>query len=561
MHFRCVIVGNLASSIMATGHQLSVITNLCVKPPSFISSAKRNNENNLVDETYFSDSENVDPINEPIGFKTSFNDAHSGNVDNLEGLSDTEFYKKLIELRKEHKKTLEICERLYNDKLGSLSTPSPKSNIFPDYVLPDSEEFATASDSHSKETSGFGLQNLAFSADRIRDMSITGKPPSGKSFKRSVSPLTFPGEQNSLYNDETSVGEFWHHDSLISSHSDVESREISRRSMSNIHNDTRASAMSKIEDMFVDFTVDEYAPRTRQRSNSTSALATSKKEVKEWQHKVTIPQPFSMTLREETKPKKKNALIAELEKQREEKIKREEAECQKSFKARPVPANVYLPLFEEIMEKKEARRREIKQNRTEILQTMQKPFKFCLRDDKMKARQSCLESEFKPKTEFKASPYPAHIFDNHINDKILEEEEYRKIRVQMRSEELLRSASLPPNMEARGKEYIIGKSRQKARIEKMQNDLSNDSFRPKISHDVPNFSEIHQKFLREVEGKRQPKEATFCKPFVLRTEERLQRQKSLNASTSTHDDRNDKEYRWPYANKNSQVLSKSLGEI
>ena len=41
---------------------------------------------------------------------------------------------------------------------------------------------------------------------------------------------------------------------------------------------------------------------------------------------------------------------------------------------------------------------------------------------------------------------PDYLFDDNINEKVTEEQLYRKIRVQMQSEKLLRSSSLPPNM-------------------------------------------------------------------------------------------------------------------
>ena len=55
---------------------------------------------------------------------------------------------------------------------------------------------------------------------------------------------------------------------------------------------------------------------------------------------------------------------------------------------------------------------------------------------------------------FKAKPFPEHLFHNVHAEKMKEDEEYRKIRIRMRSKDLLRSASLPPNMKSRGKKII-----------------------------------------------------------------------------------------------------------
>jgi len=48
-------------------------------------------------------------------------------------------------------------------------------------------------------------------------------------------------------------------------------------------------------------------------------------------------------------------------------------------------------------------------------------------------------------------------------EKMEEEEEYRKIRVRMRAEELLRESRLPPSMDAREKSKELNKIRQMAR--------------------------------------------------------------------------------------------------
>lgn len=546
---------------MATAHQLSVITNSCIKSPVTVRQTSNNKAEQLQYASDQFDTENIDPSHQTTESRTM----PAGFAANLDELSDEDFYKRLVELRNEHKKTLDLCERLYNEKLGYLSNPTSPGSWG---KLSQEHEPAfkpnRSADDFMVKTGGFSVQNTSGSSasDKIRDMSaVTGKPPSGRPYKRLDASAMSDGAYDASFFSDNVEQDFWHHDSFRSSLSDIDNlTKPKERNYSAIHNNTKAMAMSKIEDMFTDFTVDEYAPRTRQRSNSTSALASKKSEEKEWRHRITIPQPFNMTVREETKPKKKSTVAEELKKQREEKLKLEEAECQKVFKARPVPANVYLPLFEEIMEKKEARRRDIKENRTQLLQSMQKPFKFSLREEKLRSeRHACLDNDYiiRPSSskQFKANPYPDHIFDNQVNDKILEEEEYRRIRMQMRSEELLRSASLPPNMEARGKEYVEAKSRQKARIEKLQQSVIEDyAFRPQISHEVPNFSEVHKRFLKEVEGKRQPKEATTCQPFTLRTEERGMR------ASSARDVRGDsREANGNSSRRNSQDFTKSLG--
>lgn len=93
---------------------------------------------------------------------------------------------------------------------------------------------------------------------------------------------------------------------------------------------------------------------------------------------ITVPQPFHMTLREAQKKAQWMASPASFERERlqAQKQGQEEAECQRQFRAQPVPAHVFLPLYQEIMEHKEARRQAGIQKRKELLLSSLKPFSF-----------------------------------------------------------------------------------------------------------------------------------------------------------------------------------------
>ncbi|KAG8126303.1 hypothetical protein E2320_021459 [Naja naja] len=69
----------------------------------------------------------------------------------------------------------------------------------------------------------------------------------------------------------------------------------------------------------------------------------------------TIPQPFKMTLRETHQRPQflKSQALLEKESTAYKRQLQEAAECQKQFRAQPVPAHIYLPLYQEIMEKNE----------------------------------------------------------------------------------------------------------------------------------------------------------------------------------------------------------------
>lgn len=146
-----------------------------------------------------------------------------------------------------------------------------------------------------------------------------------------------------------------------------------------------------------------------------------------WASGMTVPQPFNMTLREVKKktqlPKSRTSL--DLEKQLVEKREAEEAEeaeCQKQFRAVPIPAHVYLPLFDEINESKENQRRLNLDRRKEILLSIQKPFSFAEREEKKKeqtrqmlrtAPPSTLSGSIKPKVKNKI---PKSVQDPTISD-------------------------------------------------------------------------------------------------------------------------------------------------
>ena len=242
-------------------------------------------------------------------------------------------------------------------------------------------------------------------------------------------------------------------------------------------------------------------------------------------------------------------------------MKEEEAECQKKFKATPIPAHVYLPLYDELMEEQETRRRHNKKTCAEMIKSSVKPFKFSQREEEKKkirtAKHQAMWNDNEPqKKNFKANPFPAHLFDTTGSDRMKEDEEYRRIRVQMRAEEQLQKAALPPNMRSRGEEYFYGKSRSKtnaAKAKKSGIELEPE-FRPHVNQTMPDFEEMHRQFQRELSRRKLAKEATTCKPFNLRTNS-IASSRSKIYDDIMHDEETLKENRWPFANPRSRPRS------
>ena len=531
-------------SNMATTHQSVSVTNSCFKQPvhpqTGLPTSKVERENDPLLNTWHPDntqSHGYDEsgLSKSVNFDTSNSLANTMHQD-MSGMADDEFYQKLVTLKQEHKKTLELCERLYTEKIDkkryeAKTNPTSVSVSYDFNMVPrpqDTMDMNNDIAEHNREYEELRKSLLLSNKDRIRDMS-SSKPPSGR--PKTADPSMRTGSREAL-------------------------------------NDSAVSGRSTVSGMWENFSVDEYTPRpsSRPRSASMSRLSSSrsksskdaenekKKKGQEWKHKITIPKPFHMSLREANKEPKQSRAAIELEMQREEAARKEEAECQKKFKAQPVPAHIYMPLYDELNEKEETKRRENKERNKELLMSQDKPFKFMVREEeKAQQRRSRPKSAHhldsgKKKTPFKAKPFPEKLFEGTVTDKLKEEEEYRKIRTEMRSRELLKTASLPPNMASRGQDYVDGKSRQKWYAEKAKKaQLTDDhKFQPKTNKAMPNFDELHRQYMREVAQRKAQREATVCKPFNLRTSSVDTKYKVYE--DMERDEQTLRENRWPYQN-------------
>ncbi|KAJ6655666.1 hypothetical protein lerEdw1_004902 [Lerista edwardsae] len=241
-----------------------------------------------------------------------------------------------------------------------------------------------------------------------------------------------------------------------------------------------------------------------------------------WISSITIPQPFKMTLREARKKLQllKSHTLFETETTFNKRQSQEEAECQKQFRAQPVPAHIYLPLYQEIMEKNEIRRQMETQKRRELLLSTQRPFSFQEKEEKrkevirQKVREILVPTEKSgPKVRKKI---PKSIYEPVFGDKLKEAELLRKIRIQMRAQDLLESSYAPIELGNRKKEKetrIASRNRE----QKLSFLQDNFSFRPRINTSVPDFEGLYWASQKEALCKREIREATHNKPFKLRT--------------------------------------------
>lgn len=239
-----------------------------------------------------------------------------------------------------------------------------------------------------------------------------------------------------------------------------------------------------------------------------------KEELEPWKHRVTVPKPFQMMLREAEKRKRGIRTRTEIEFENAELRRQLEelTECQMKFRASPVPAHVHLPLYEELQGRKQERRN---MREEEHLRTVQKPFSFLERERLKKEQrqlrhpQPSAEEKVKP---FKAKPVPKAVYAAASGEQMKEEQLYRSIKIQMRAQELLHSASMPPSMLARRlNERTKAKDGSKAAAG------DNFSHRPQINTEVPDFDASYRRFQRSLEKRKEVKPSTSCEPFDLKT--------------------------------------------
>ncbi|NXJ50243.1 F161A protein, partial [Spizaetus tyrannus] len=334
-------------------------------------------------------------------------------------------------------------------------------------------------------------------------------------------------------------------DPLGSSISDKSDRELAFEENGS---ETGSSAFAKqrIKKMWDGFSVEDYISRTKHSLPSSPAFRMIWKKEKAWSPKVTVPKPFRMTIREARKKEQnvKSKSQIEMENNILKKQLEEEAECQKKFRANPVPAAVFLPLYHEILQRNEERRRSVKERSKLKLLASQKPFKFLEREKqrneirKMQLRD--LSAPEKKTNLFKAKPVPKCVYNPAVNDKLREEELCREIRIRMRAEELLRNSSLPTSRLAL---KDTNKKKKHKCIEPKETE-----HKPKIKSSVPDFELLHQKFQKRLLQQKQVKHLTVCEPFDLRTPY-IPSNKGKILKDIQGDEEKLKETRWPYASR------------
>ncbi|XP_034756728.1 protein FAM161A isoform X2 [Etheostoma cragini] len=356
---------------------------------------------------------------------------------------------------------------------------------------------------------------------------------------------------------------------LRKSHSAVELRRASGHSDSSDEDEAAGNNVEKgllfspeehIKNMWQDFKLSLHNPHLSSSSmhslptdQRTPRKATGKKKTQgqkdgeHWKHRLTVPKPFQMMLRDSDRQRSGSKTRSEIEQENSELRKQLEElrECQKKFRASPAPAHLHLPLYDELQERGEGRRR-TKEREDAHLQTVQKPFSFLERERKKKEQKQQLhqprlsdQEKVKP---FKAKPVPKAVYAAASGEQMKEEQLYRSIKIQMRAQEMLHSASMPPSMLER---RLSGRKKTKDGSAAAGGD---DSFshRPHINKQVPDFDASYRRFKKHLEKQKEVKPTTACEPFELRTSHITSHRERILADIEKEQSSPRTMRRWPY---------------
>jgi len=317
----------------------------------------------------------------------------------------------------------------------------------------------------------------------------------------------------------------------------------------------RSSAMEIISSMWDDFSVDSYLP------NEGKVVDVTKKHTPKWYPRVTVPRPFSMTIREQNSVKKRSRSAMEAEREKLEKEVLEEFELKKKFKAIPVPSSTYLPLYQLIVAENEQRRAQIKQSRKEMLKASERPFSFMKRDEERMKQKSAKNQDTAGEKAIKlfvAKPVPKYLFADNT-EKVREMEEYREIKKKVRARELLQSSKLPKSMQVRGRDYTIGALR-KRQIEERQKKAfltEEHKFHPRITAEVPDHVQSHIDNEIQLARNKQFNVNTTVEPFNLKTQLIPSRIEKVYEDIARDEERLP-ETRWPYKSPRLPVKQSHL---
>ncbi|XP_015092514.2 protein FAM161A isoform X1 [Vicugna pacos] len=312
-------------------------------------------------------------------------------------------------------------------------------------------------------------------------------------------------------------------------------------------------AKELINNMWTNFSVEDYI---RYEDADLPVCEKTKKKPKEWVPRLTVPEPFQMMIREQKKKEENMKSKSEAEMVRKLlKKQEEESECKKKFRANPVPAFVFFPLYHDIVKQNEERRRSMKEKNKEALLASQKPFKFIAREEQKQAiRKKQLKDFFKSEKKtnrFKARPIPRSTYGSTITDRLAEEELYRNIRTQQRAQELLQNSSPLP--------YRPARRSLASRKPKCPEQAEKSKYKHKFKGQTVDSENLPERYQKHHSEQKCPKLLTVCEPYDLHTTSHASTEKEKILADIEADEENLKETHWPYLSPRRKSPVESAG--
>ncbi|XP_028309234.1 protein FAM161A [Gouania willdenowi] len=418
--------------------------------------------------------------------------------------SNEEYYSKLEELKKAHLRTMAELENMYQQKLQLRTMEPLDSNCFD---LGNKRLWSNASPAATRRL------RKSYSAAELRcaygqlDSSDNNEAPSNEV------------EKCFVFSPKEHIKNMWR---------DFELSPYNHHLSSSLHSLPKEQGRSDL------MRKDEKRQPNRDKDGDP------------WKHRVTIPKPFQMTLRETERKKHGIKTRSEIGQENTELRRQLEElrECQKKFRASPVPAHVHLPLYEEQKERNEQRRRSVREREEQHLRSIQRPFSFLERERQRKEQKQHCHTELFNKDKikpFKAKPVPKSVYAAASEDRMKEEQLYRSIKIQMRAQEMLHSASMPPSMLARR----LSERKKNKEDRNAAGEDGSCSHRPQITKEVPDFDARYRRFQKHLKKQKEVRPTTACEPFELRTSQIHSHRERILADKGK-EQTSPQLLRWPY---------------
>ncbi|KAK1886989.1 Protein FAM161A [Dissostichus eleginoides] len=426
--------------------------------------------------------------------------------------SNEEYYSKLEELKKAHLRTMAELEGMYRRKLQLKASEPPGATALQTdrHRVPWSHSSPAASRHLRKSQSAVELRRSSPQSDYSDEEEETHV------------------ERGLVFSPKEHIKNMWQDFKLSPKH-------------------LSASSMQSLP-------ADQKKPR---KGRGKKRQEHKDREQENLKHKSTVPEPFQMMLREDERRKRGIKSRSEIEQENADLRRQLEelTECQRKFRASPIPAHVHLPLYEDLQGRK---KREAVQPRT-----LQKPFSFLererLKKEQKEQHPSPNEDKVKP---FRAKPVPRSVYAAATGEQMKEEQLYRSIKIQMRAQEMLHSAAMPPSMLTR---QLSDRKKNKDGSSAAGGD-NNISHKPHIHTEMPDFDARYRRFQKHLEKQKEVKPTTTCEPFELRTSHISSHRERILADIEKEQS-SPKAMRWPHVSPgksrtaNSSLCSSLSGSL